>query len=334
MHLRPFTPTDYPALASIHNAIYPQRPRTAEGWAQTDQQRSPKCLFQRWVVEEDGRVIATGAYDQDITDYAPDRFYVDFKVLPEYQRRGVGGALYEHVMAALAPFNPSVLRANAYADQPQGLEFMLRRGFFEAWRETPVRLELGALDLAPYQHLEGALRQQGIHIVSLAELAGDPGLEHKLYDLFMTIIQTLPREENSNVDTLSFEDWRPLIFDHPEVNPDGYFIATYRQPGEPTRTDYIGLKELGVDLSSGMLWAGLMGVLPEYRRRGIGMAMQVRAIAWGRGAWIFHSLEQHRGDQRSHAGDFRPPGLPAPADLAPVGEGFKGSGLFLDMSVS
>ena len=143
MHIRPFTPSDYPALAVLHNAIYPHRPRTAEGWAQTDQQRSPKCLFQRWVAEEDGQVIATGSYDQDITDYAPDRFYVDFKVALAHQRRGVGGALYEHVMAALAPFNPSVLRANAYADQPQGLEFMLRRGFFEAWRETPVRLDLG-----------------------------------------------------------------------------------------------------------------------------------------------------------------------------------------------
>ena len=73
-----------------------------------------------------------------------------------HQRRGVGGALYEHVMATLAPFDPSVLRANAYADQPQGLEFMLRRGFFEAWRETPVRLDLAAVDLAPYSTWKGS----------------------------------------------------------------------------------------------------------------------------------------------------------------------------------
>ena len=118
-------------------------------------------------------------------------------------------------------------------------------------------------------------------------------MEQKLYDLYMTIIQTLPREENSNVDSLSFEDWRPLIFDSPEVNPDGYFIATHHDPSSGEDI-YIGLKELGVDLSSGMLWAGLMGVLPEYRRRGIGMAMQSRAIAWGqRHGFARFLLQQH-----------------------------------------
>jgi GNAT superfamily N-acetyltransferase len=61
-----------------------------------------------------------------------------------------------------------------------------------------------------------------------------------------------------------------------DVPRDGYFVATH---GET----YIGLKELGVDRSTNMLWAGLMGVLPEYRRRGIGMALQARAIAYARG---------------------------------------------------
>jgi GNAT superfamily N-acetyltransferase len=274
MHIRDFTPDDYPAITNIHNALYPARSRTPQGWAKADEHRDPKCKFRRWVAVEAGAVVGTGAYDQDIGDYAPHRFYVDFKVAPENQRRGIGAALYEHVMAELQPFEPHVLRANAFEDRPQGFVFMQRRGFFEAWRETPVRLDLAAVDLAPYAGLEERLDRDGIRILTLADLASDPARDRKLYDLYMIIDRTLPREEASEVQPMDFETWSRVVLND-EISLDGYFVAVLGDA-------YIGLKELGVDRSTHMLWAGLMGVLPEYRRRGIGMAMQARAIAYAR----------------------------------------------------
>ena len=70
------------------------------------------------------------------------------------------------------------------------------------------------------------------------------------------------------------DTWLRVVLND-EISLDGYFVAVLGDA-------YIGLKELGVDRSTNMLWAGLMGVLPKYRRRGIGMAMQARAIAWAR----------------------------------------------------
>lgn len=275
MYIRDFTPSDYPALTALHNAIYPGRARTPEGWAAMDQQRHPKCKFHRWVAVEDDAVVGTGVFDQDITDYDPYRFYVDFKVAPGLQRRGIGSALFQHVMAELQPFEPQVLRANAYEDQPQGLEFMLHRGFYEAWRETPVRLNLTTVDLTPYQGMEDKLHLAGYQIKTLLELEGDPERKRKLYDLYWTLDKTLPREERTVVQQPSFEEWSDLVFDNPEVPQDGYFVTTRGD-------DYVGLKELGIDTSTNMIWSGLMGVLPEHRRHGIGMAMQVRAIAYAR----------------------------------------------------
>jgi len=272
MNLRDFTPEDYPAITNIHNALYPARSRTPDGWARADAHRDPKCKFRRWVAIEDDEIVGTGAYDQDISDYAPHRFYIDLKVAPERQRNGIGAALYERVMLGLHPFDPQVLRANAFEDQPAGFEFMQRRGFSEAWRETPVRLELATVDLAPYAGLEEQLSRDGICIATLADLADDPMRDRKLYDLYMTIEQTLPREEASEVEAMDFDTWSGVVLND-EIALDGYFVATHGG-------DYIGLKELGVDRSTNMLWAGLMGVLPEYRRQGIGMAMQVRAIAY------------------------------------------------------
>ena len=70
MQICDFTPNDYPGLSALQNAIYPNRPRTPEGWAQIDKERHPKCKFRRWVAVEDGTIIGSGGYDQDITDYA------------------------------------------------------------------------------------------------------------------------------------------------------------------------------------------------------------------------------------------------------------------------
>jgi GNAT superfamily N-acetyltransferase len=287
MQICDFTPNDYAGLSALQNAIYPNRPRTPEGWAQIDKERHPKCKFRRWVAVEDGTIIGSGGYDQDITDYAPHRFYVDFKVMPDHQRRGIGSALYEHVMTMLDPYEPHVLRANSFEDQLQGLKFMQQRGFYEAWRETPVRLDLAKVDLTPYQDLESRLRKIGIQIKTMRELEGNLERNRKLYDLYRTIDLTLPREENSEVEQISIEDWSRMTFDDPSVLQDAYFIATHGD-------EYIGLKEIRVDASNNMVWAGLMGVLPEYRRQGIGMALQARTISYSRDKG-FSSLSSSTG---------------------------------------
>jgi hypothetical protein len=48
MNLRDFSPEDYPAITNIHNALYPARSRTPDGWARSDACRNPKCKFRRW----------------------------------------------------------------------------------------------------------------------------------------------------------------------------------------------------------------------------------------------------------------------------------------------
>jgi len=46
--------------------------------------------------------------------------------------------------------------------------------------------------------------------------------------------------------------------------------------------EYVGLRELGKCLDSDVLLGGLMGVCRDYRNRGIGLAMQLRGIAYAR----------------------------------------------------
>lgn len=223
-YLRDFTAQDYPHLVDIHNANYPLRLRRADALIEADRTRSPKCRARRWVACEAGCVVGFGAYYQDIGDYHPQRFYVTFAVLPEFHRRGIGAALYDQVMTALQIFDPRVLRVDAYSTHLHGLRFLEKRGFHEAWRETPVQLDVAAFDPAPYASLEGKLRAGGFEIKTLRDLESDPNRYRKLYHLSCLIEKTLPREE-SEVTPMDFEDWASMVMDEKRLPPDAYFVA-------------------------------------------------------------------------------------------------------------
>ena len=276
MKVRVFTPEDYSAMIAIHtsmNIIWPERPRTPEAWAKADRNRSPKFKYQRWVAIEDDGVIGFASYGQSAGDYHPQRFYINVEVRSEYQRRGIGSALYDQVMEGLQVFDPRVLRADAFTNLPQGFSFLQKRGFYEAFRETPVHLDVNAFDPGPYAGLEAKLSAQGIVLKTLREMESDPGCDRKIYDLYWQVDQDVPHEE-AQIEKPDFDEWMTWLND-PSVLPDAYMIAVL---GE----EYVGLRELGKYQDSDVLLGGLMGVRRDYRNRGIGLAMQLRVIAYAR----------------------------------------------------
>jgi len=276
MKIRIFTPEDYPAIVAIHNSmniIWPERPRTPEAWAEADRNRSPKFKVQRWVAIEDNRVVGFASYGQSGGDYHPQRFYINVEIRPEYQRRGIGSALYDQVMEGLQVFDPRVLRADAFTNLPQGFSFLQERGFYEAFRETPVHLDVTAFDPGPYAGLEAELNAQGIVLKTLRELESDPGHDRKIYDLYWQVDQDVPHEE-AQIEKTDFDEWMTWLND-PSVLQDAYVIAVVGD-------EYIGLRELGKYQDSDVLLGGLMGVRRDYRNRGIGLAMQLRGIAYAR----------------------------------------------------
>jgi L-amino acid N-acyltransferase YncA len=129
--IRDFTPTDYQAMVDIHNSlniVWPERPRTAQAWEEVDQNRNPKHPFRRWVAEEEDRVVGFATYRSSPWEYPPGSFYINVEVNPVYQHRGIGAALYDQVLSALKEFEPPSLRADAFANLPQGFAFLQKRG--------------------------------------------------------------------------------------------------------------------------------------------------------------------------------------------------------------
>ena len=277
IHIRKATAGDYPAMVNIHNSlniVWPEAPRTPQGWAEADRNRNPKYKFQRWVAVKDGAVVGFGSYGQYSGDYHPQRFYVNVEVNPSFQRQGVGAALYDQVIAGLQPLDPRVLRADAFTNLPQGFSFLQKRGFYEAFRETPVHLDIAAFDPSPYAGLESKLLEKGIVIKTLREMESDPERDRKIYDLYWVATEDLPQEE-PRIQKPDFAEWLKWGLNDPTILPEAFFIAVR---GE----EYVGLRELGKDPDNDVLLGGLLGVRRAYRQQGIGLAMQLRGIAYAR----------------------------------------------------
>jgi GNAT superfamily N-acetyltransferase len=112
----------------------------------------------------------------------------------------------------------------------------------------------------------------GVTLTTLAaERARDPACLEKLHEL-------AGRVADDPVRPPPFDEREARLWlDRPCVFPDGYFIAV--EDG-----GYVGLCSVNVcDAAPGQARHGTTGVVPERRRRGIGMALKRAAIHFARG---------------------------------------------------
>jgi GNAT superfamily N-acetyltransferase len=277
MKIRNFAVGDYSAIVDIDsslNIVWPERPRTPEAWAVADQNRNPKRKFQRLVAVTDRKVVGFGSYVQISRDHHPRRFHINVEVSPNYQRQGIGAALYDRIMAELQPLEPRVLRADAFTNLPQGFLFLQKRGFYEAFRETPVHLDVTSFDPSPYVELEAKLLDKGMVIKTLRDLKTDPNRDRKIYDLYWEVQEDVPRED-LQIEKQCFDEWVKWGLNDPVILHDAYCVAIHGDR-------YIGLSEWGTEPDSDAVVGGLAGVRRTHRKQGIGLALHLRGIAYAR----------------------------------------------------
>jgi GNAT superfamily N-acetyltransferase len=176
-------------------------------------------------------------------------------------------------MAELEPLKPEVMRTDILANQIQGYPFVEKRGYREVWRETPVHIDLANFKFTPYAGLEGKLQESGFTIKTLGELKDLPELEHRLYELYREAARYVPCEFDV-LDIGPFEDWLNWCLHDPTTVPDAFFIALHND-------QFIALHETGIYPSQPVLMGGLLGTLPEFRGRGLALALMLRAIRYG-----------------------------------------------------
>lgn len=260
---------DYRIRCDVGNAVFPDYAETVDELRHEDATRDPKIRTRRWIAEVDGAPVGTGLYTQSVETYHPRRFEVDAVVLEPFRGRGIGRALYDTAVAALAPLDPIGLRAHCREDFPRSVRFLADRGFTEAMRDWESRLDPRAFDPSPFQPKVDAVRAQGIVIRSVADLADDPDRDRKLYDLDWAVTQDMPSADP--LTPPSFEHFLTSTLGGPTCFPEAWFVAL---DGDR----YVGESSLWKSGADDSLYVGATGVLRDYRRRGIATALKIAAV--------------------------------------------------------
>lgn len=270
--MREFMPKDYSAIVDVYNTSWDGYPTTLEQLQVQDKaaQQYPGSRFQRYVVEEQGNIIAFGQYDQPPRFYEPGRFRASIVVHPRYQRQGIGTRLYQRLVSDLKGLDMFTLWTRIREDMPGGVQFARKHDFYEELYVWEFRLTVADFDFTPYADLNKALHAQGIAIKTLQELESDPERYQKLYDLTCEAGQDLPPTEH----------WTPPSYDNFKRDtlartPEAYFVAV-------SDNNYIGLSYLTAHRKENYCSIGLTGVSRTYRRQGIALALKLRGIAYAR----------------------------------------------------
>ena len=276
LSIRPFerTDSDYETVVSIWNACEPEYPGTVEEVRGRDARRPEKIRWARYIAELDGRPVAVSGYGNSLWHYDPHQFYIEISVLPEERRRGIGGRAYDHLRREMEPLEPSELKTSTRDDRPGDGRFVLQRGFEEAMREWESRLKLSNFEPTAWDSGEARLQAEGIeidHLQSLMERC--PDWDRRFHDLLMEVHHDVP--STSPATDVPFDTWRIDYLSSLSRRPEATFIALHEER-------FVAMSELGKPQMGEHLDTGFTGVRRAYRRKGLALALKLRALTWAK----------------------------------------------------
>jgi ribosomal protein S18 acetylase RimI-like enzyme len=273
VRVRPFADRDYAAVTRIRRIaegepIEVDELRRAD--ARWDHSRYEKVRVV--AADEEDAPLGYGEIHHEPTRFEPERYFLRIAVDPTKRRRGIGASVWTQLHAELVERRAGVTGLWA-RDHTACVDFIVRRGFREVTRLYSLVRAVATAPL-PTPALEERLAASGVRISSLAELVrDDPAAYAKAYELFYA--SWLDQPALGRLTRVPFAEWRADRVDDPAALLDAYFIAT-------SGRDFVGQCAGQRSRSEDVLDVGSTGVLPEYRRRGIGRALKLRLHAYAR----------------------------------------------------
>lgn len=280
--IRSFEPSsaDYAAIGAIGASSPPQyildyEYADADAWRAFDESfvQAGQQLA-RYIAESHGTAVGYAYWFE--VDWAPPagRYWCVIRVLPGYVRRGLGGQLYERLLADLRQrgARAALLELD---DTLAGLRPALeRRGFREALHSWAFTLDPRACDLAPFAAADRRLG--GLEITTLAaELALGADWLAPLHRLYTAVAGEVPIPIHPHRDPPPA--WlAQQALGLPASLPEAFFIVR-------DGPRYVGMSYLHRDVDiPGRLLQRITAIHSEYRGRGVALALKLRTIEYAR----------------------------------------------------
>lgn len=252
----------------INNASVPkdqwtteEQMRIADGLAPPNE--PPLRLIGWW----DGKPIARGYSGRSIFS-REGRYRIDIQVVPEHRRRGVATDLYQRLLDFALGREARALQIEVGENCLPPLEsWLARHGYEEIERMRPSELTLDDFDFESWAPADERITRQGLRLTTLAAEDTEAN-RRKLWDLSEIVVRDVPHPEERTAE-FPFERFDSLL-NRPEARPGCLVICKHREK-------YIGYTLL-VPQHSTLALTGMTGVLPEYRNRGIALALKLRCV--------------------------------------------------------
>jgi len=269
---------DFPALAEVLGAVWPEHATTADTLAHEDAElrdHPGRPHLWRLVAEDGGRVVGAAWAVQYPGMFHPDRYHVDLLVRPEAEGRGVGRALAGALETHLTARGARELLAGTREDRPRGLVFLERHGFAEAMRFFDNVLDLEGFDPGPWaQAIRLPDSYRRVSLADLAEEAGEEAAWRAYFDAVVEIRADVPRTGEAT--PVVYEHFRKRAHD-PRFTPQTVLFAL------TAAGEVAALTELYRDaVDASRQHTGLTGARRAHRRRGLALALKLAALELAR----------------------------------------------------
>lgn len=269
----PMDLVDPALIVHINNASMPEDTWISEEevriWEGLQAEGEPQIRYVAWRNE---RPVGLGAIGRSI--FSPSgRYGLGILVIPDSRRKGIASSLYQQLLRTPHAARAEALRVDVHQSYvPAAEAWLAREGYVEIERMRPSELRLDEACLEQWQKTEERTKSTGIGLTTLAAEDSE-GSRRKLWEVSERTRADVPH--HGPFEPFPFEQFSELL-NRPEARPALLVIA---KDGD----SYVGFTML-VHQTPERALTGMTGVLPEYRNRGIALAMKVRCARLARDA--------------------------------------------------
>ena len=269
------TEADYAGYVALKRRVWPHEVVTEASQRDADARRDTSQFHERLLIREGGGTIA--AADVHSLPFSADVHRFGFMVIVDQpaRRRGIGTALYRHIVDDLGLGRVAGWEAAAWEGDPSGSAWLRHLGFDLVSTHRMSELSLDTVDTSTFGQVIDSVRSTGVALRSFSEfLATSADAAEELYQLAIELSRDVPWYQD--VAKPPLEVWRKEFIDSDLILTDASTVAVLDGHA-------IGQSALMKDPHDpSILRTGLTGVRTGYRRRRIATAMKMRAIEQAR----------------------------------------------------
>jgi len=261
---------DYNAIAELWNSRNPEDRYSATEFEHIDDDmRKAPCKFERYLAFSGDKLVGFATAKQFSGQYHPQKFAIDLHVDVDFEKQGIGTALYEKLVDYLKLQDAISVRTGVRENLEHAVAMAEKHGFKTTKKDFQLKINPQQHDFSGFAEVIPKLAAEGILIKSLAELGVSEENRKKVWQAYSDIRMDVPRSEPAT--QMSYESFSTHFLDGPDCSPDSLFIAV-------DDSDYIGVTNMWQSETSSDLYTGLTGVKQGYRGRGVATALKARAM--------------------------------------------------------